>query len=39
MTAREPNHDVAFEFEWPTTNCDTSWIARPIGLDDLTITR
>ncbi|MGH8287908.1 MAG: hypothetical protein ACREV7_02635 [Steroidobacteraceae bacterium] len=34
-----PNHNLAFEFEYPVTYCDTSGIARPIGLDDLTITR
>jgi arylsulfate sulfotransferase len=31
------NHDVVFEFQYPTIGCDTSWNARPIALDNLKI--
>ncbi len=31
------NHDVAFEFEYQTSGCDTSWNARPVPLADLVI--
>jgi arylsulfate sulfotransferase len=31
------SHNVVFEFEYPTTECDTSWNARPIPLDDLVV--
>jgi arylsulfate sulfotransferase len=30
-------HNVVFEFEYPTTMCNTSWNARPIRFDDLKI--
>ena len=30
-------HNVVFEFEYPTSVCDTSWNARPISFDDLRI--
>jgi len=35
----DPNHNVSFEFEYPTVGCDTSWNARPVALDDLQITQ
>ncbi|MGA9368582.1 MAG: aryl-sulfate sulfotransferase, partial [Steroidobacteraceae bacterium] len=33
----DPNHNVVFQFIYPTTNCNTAWNSRPIGLDDLQI--
>ena len=33
------NHNVVFEFQYPTTGCNTAWNARPIALDDLQITQ
>ena len=41
----DANHDIAFEFEYPNPAsskgvlCKTGWIARPLPLDDLQITR
>jgi arylsulfate sulfotransferase len=34
-----PNHDVVFEFSYPTSGCSTSWNARPIALDNLQVNR
>jgi hypothetical protein len=39
LVGLDSNHDVLFEFEYPTSNCNTSWNARPIALDDLKIDR
>jgi arylsulfate sulfotransferase len=39
LVGLDSNQDVVFEFEYPTSNCDTSWNARPIALDDLKIDR
>jgi arylsulfate sulfotransferase len=30
-------HDVVFDFQYPTTACNTSWNAIPIALDDFAI--
>lgn len=35
----DPNQNVTFEFEYPTTGCNTSWNARPFPLDNLQVTR
>ena len=37
LVGLDSNHDVVFEFEYPTSVCNTSWNARPIALDDLKI--
>ena len=37
LVGLDSNHDVVFEFEYPTNGCDTSWNARPINLDNLII--
>lgn len=37
LVGLDANQNVAFEFEYPTTACNTSWNARPIPLDDLKI--
>lgn len=39
LVGLDPNHNIVFEFAYPTTECNTSWNARPIALDDLRITR
>ncbi len=39
LVGLDANHDVASEFEYPTTACNTSWNARPIPLDNLRINR
>lgn len=39
LVGLDPNHNVVFDFEYPTMGCDTSWNARPIALDDLQIIR
>ena len=33
----DSNHNVVFEYEYPTTVCNTSWNARPIALDNLKV--
>jgi arylsulfate sulfotransferase len=38
LIALSPSHSVAFEFEYATTTCNTTWNARPIPLDDLVVT-
>ena len=38
LVGLDSNHNVAFELQYPTTECNTSWHARPIALDDLQIT-
>jgi arylsulfate sulfotransferase len=37
LVGLDSNHDVVFEFDYPTSSCNTSWNARPIALDDLKI--
>ena len=37
LVGLDSNHNVAFEFQYPTSPCNTSWNARPIALDDLKI--
>jgi arylsulfate sulfotransferase len=37
LVGLDSNHRVAFEFEYPTSGCNTSWNARPIALDDLVV--
>jgi arylsulfate sulfotransferase len=39
LVGLDPNQNVVFEYEYPTTGCNTSWNARPFPLDDLQITR
>lgn len=39
LVGLDPNHNVVFEFEYPTTWCNTAWNAQPIALDDLKIDR
>ena len=39
LVGLDANHNVVFEFEYPTNGCGTSWNARPIALDDLNIER
>lgn len=39
LVGLDSNHSVVFEFEYPTSSCNTSWNARPIALDDLKIDR
>lgn len=38
LVGLDPDHNVVFDFAYPTTHCNTSWNARPIALDDLKIT-
>ena len=33
----DANHKIAFEFQYPTQQCATSWNAGPIALENLTI--
>lgn len=37
LVGLDSNHNVVFEFEYPTTFCFTSWNARPIPLDDFVV--
>jgi hypothetical protein len=37
LVGLDPNHNVVFDFEYPTVVCDTSWNAEPIALEKLTI--
>lgn len=37
LVGLDSNHNVVFEFQYPTDTCDTSWNARPIALDNLEI--
>jgi arylsulfate sulfotransferase len=37
LVGLDSNHHVAFEFEYPTSGCLTSWNARPIALEDLVV--
>jgi len=37
LVGLDSNHNVVFEFEYPTSGCNTSWNARPIAFDDLKI--
>lgn len=37
LVGLDPNHNVVFEFEYPTQACNTSWNARPFPLGDLRI--
>ena len=39
LVGLDANHSVVFEFEYPTSGCNTSWNSRPIALDDLKIDR
>lgn len=39
LVGLDSNHSVVFEFEYPTSGCNTSWNSRPIALDDLKIDR
>ncbi len=35
LTGLDANHQIAFEFEYPTTGCNTSWNSQIIAFDDL----
>ena len=37
LVGLDSSHKVVFDFEYPTVGCRTSWLARPIGLDQLRI--
>ena len=37
LVGLDSNHAIAFEFEYPTVSCDTSWNAVPIPLEDFTV--
>lgn len=37
LVGLDSSHNVAFEFEYPTSGCSTSWNAQPIALNDLVI--
>lgn len=37
LVGLDSNDNVVFEFEYPTLECNTSWNARPISLDDLVV--
>jgi arylsulfate sulfotransferase len=37
LVGLDANHNVAFEFEYPTQQCNTSWNAVSIPLDSMTI--
>jgi arylsulfate sulfotransferase len=37
LVGLDSSHKVVFEFEYPTTACNTSWNGRPISLDDLKV--
>lgn len=37
LVGLDADHNVAFEFEYLTNSCETSWNARPIPLDNLQI--
>lgn len=39
LVGLDSNHSVVFEFEYRTSDCNTSWNSRPIALDDLKIDR
>lgn len=39
LVGLDPNHSVVFEFQYPTSGCNTSWNSRPIALDNLKIER
>jgi len=39
LVGLNPNHDIVFQFDYPTSGCSTSWNARPFPLDDLSITQ
>ncbi len=39
LVGLDPNQNVVFEYEYPTTGCNTSWNARPFPLDNLQITQ
>jgi hypothetical protein len=39
LVGLDSNHNVVFEFEYPTLGCNTSWNARPITLDNLIIAK
>ncbi len=35
LVGLDSNHNVAFDFQYPTSGCNTSWNAVPIALDSL----
>jgi hypothetical protein len=35
LVGLDPNRNVVFDFEYPTTGCNTSWSAKPIALEAL----
>ncbi len=37
LVGLNPAHDVVFDFEYPTTGCNTAWNAIPIGFNNLVI--
>ena len=39
LVGLDSNHSVVFEFQYPTSGCNTSWNSRPIALDNLKIDR
>ena len=38
LVGLDSNHNVAFDFQYPTSGCMTSWNAVPIPLDNLRVT-
>jgi arylsulfate sulfotransferase len=37
LVGLDSSHNIVFEYQYPTSGCNTSWNARPIPLDDLKI--
>ena len=37
LVGLDSNHTVAFDFQYPTASCSTSWNAIPIAFDNLAI--
>jgi arylsulfate sulfotransferase len=37
LVGLDPSQNVVFDFQYPTTPCNTSWNALPIALDNLTV--
>jgi len=37
LVGLDSNHNVAFDFEYPTDGCDTAWNSVPIALESLAI--
>jgi hypothetical protein len=37
LVGLDPSQNIAFEFEYPTVECNTAWNARPFPLDNLQV--